>query len=148
MSQVRLLLADEQTICLAALQSLLAKEFDVVGATSTTSRLIAEVERLTPQVLLARISFHDRELFRTVQTIHLRFPRTHIVVLAAERGERACQQALSCGASACVHADDRPEALIRAIREVARKESAVNIEEKMAESALLTARQREILAMI
>jgi DNA-binding NarL/FixJ family response regulator len=73
MSRVRLLLTDEQRLCLNALRKLLADEFDVVATTSTDAELVSEVERLKPAVVLLRMLPSNLAWFRAIGRISRNF---------------------------------------------------------------------------
>ena len=152
MSQVRLLLADEQRICLAALKKLLASEVSIVGTAVTSSELISEVERLAPSVVLIRMSLSEADRFRALKAIRDNYPRTKVVVIAADANPRLPERALSSGASSCVLATADPKTLLKAIHEAAKTQPARSYTDQSAGDragwkALLNARQREILAL-
>ena len=119
MSRVRLLLADEQRLCLSALEKLLSDEVDIVATAGTSRDLLSGVERLWPAVVLVRMSESNSGWFQVLKKISRGFPDTKIVVLASEPNRSFSDKALSCGASVCVPATDDTENLLQAIHHAA-----------------------------
>ena len=153
MSQVRLLLADEQRLCLAALKNLLASEVRVVGTAASTSELLSQVERLAPSVVLFRLSLPDTDGLRALRAIRDRYPNTRVVVVAADASPQLPEKALSSGATACLLPTADPKTLLKAIHDAARKSSArgragESVREHPSAPPVLNPRQVEILTLI
>jgi DNA-binding NarL/FixJ family response regulator len=123
MSRVRLVLADERRLYLAALQSLLETGFEVTGTATSSSEMLWQVEKLKPDVLVSHIPTGGRESIQQVRLIHRKFPEIGIVVLVDDVHSGVCSEAVDAGASACVRTDEDAEALSTAIELASRRRS-------------------------
>lgn len=92
------MLADDHTIMLEGLKSLLAPDFDVVGAVQDGRSLLAEAERLKPDVLVVDISMPLLNGVEATRELRAAHPSMKIVVLTGHRDASLLKKALHAGA--------------------------------------------------
>jgi DNA-binding NarL/FixJ family response regulator len=160
MAGPRVLLADDHTLLLGALEKLLSDECEIVGTASDGRSLVVEAERLKPDVVVLDIGMPllngldaGRQIKQLRKTVKLVF------VTMNEDGELAAE-AFRAGASAYLLKRSAASELLLAIREVMKGRSYVTplVTEGLVESFMdaanrrpahdLTPRQREVLQLL
>ena len=125
MNPVTVFLADDHKIVLTGIASIidLDPELRLVGSTTDSTKIIEEVVRLKPQVLVLDMVMPDIpgvEIIRTVR--RMRSLQTRIVVFSMHKDIGYVVQALQEGAQGYVVKDADTDCLIEAIKTVARGE--------------------------
>src|SRR5579862_472871 len=113
----RIVLADDHEIVLDGLRRILEPEFEIVATVADGRELLAEVERLKPEVAVADISMpllNGLDALRQSQGSHF---RTRFVFLTASADVALATQAFRLGASGYVLKHAAAEELVVAIRE-------------------------------
>ena len=152
MSEIRILLAEDQTMFRSAVISLLSLEEDlvVVGETGRGDEVEALVRRLRPDVVLLDIEMPGADGLTVARQLQkLDFPvRTIIVTTFGRPGY--LRAALEAGVSGLVLKDKPIASLAEAIRKVVAGQQAIDSEVALAAlregSSPLTDREREVLA--
>jgi DNA-binding NarL/FixJ family response regulator len=154
---IRLAIAEDHTIVRWALREALGKadDIEVVGESGTASDTLTMVSTVKPDVLLLDLSLPDRSGFdvlselRTIETAPL------VVVLTWHAEPTYAARAIALGAHGYVHKAVEPEALLYAIRAVARGEQVIpsGVEELVAHgdnhpASSLTAREQQVMEML
>lgn len=156
----RVLLADDHELVRGAFERLLADECDIVGRVSEGRALLAEADRLKPDIIVLDIAMPllngleaGRQIKQTLRDVKLIFVTMH-------EDPDVAAEAFRAGASAYVLKRSAPSELLTAIREVMQGRSYVTslmteglvgsllkVDEHKA-SQELTSRQREILQLL
>jgi DNA-binding NarL/FixJ family response regulator len=113
----RIALADDHEIVLDGLSRILEREFEIVASVPDGRALVAEIERLKPEVAVADISMqllNGLDALRQCQSAHF---RTRFVFLTASPDVGLATQAFRLGASGYVLKDAAAEELVVAMRE-------------------------------
>jgi DNA-binding NarL/FixJ family response regulator len=113
----RIVLADDHEIVLDGLRRILEPEFEIVARAADGRALVAEIERLKPEVAVADISMpllNGLDALRQCQSAHF---RTRFVFLTASPDVALATQAFRLGASGYVLKHAAAEELVVAMRE-------------------------------
>jgi DNA-binding NarL/FixJ family response regulator len=162
MRKTRLLLADDHKIVLEGLSSILESEFEIVGAVEDGRALVAEAQRLRPEVVVADISMPGLNGIDAVRKIKKMDPHIKIVFLTMHSEASYAASGFDAGASGFVLKHSAPQELITAIREALQgrtyvtpliagelissyKDCSLRPEDA---SASLSPRQREVLQLL
>ena len=157
------MLADDHTVVVEGLRSLLKDTFDLVSIVYDGRALLDAAERLQPDVIVTDISMPLMNGLDAVRHIRLRQPDAKVIVLTMHRDTQLAAEAFRAGVSGYVLKVSPSEELITAIREVAQGKSYVT--SLMAKDLItllieagrqprkdagspLTPRQREVLQLI
>lgn len=154
----RILLADDHKIVLDGLRSLLAPDFDIVGAAADGRELIQLAQALKPDVIVADISM---PLLNGIDAAR-QLPGVKFVFLTMHPDPSYLLRALQAGALGYVLKHAASEDLTTAIRHALRGESYVSpglrtaaVDEMLDETKVhlrqsleLTQRQREVLQLL
>jgi DNA-binding NarL/FixJ family response regulator len=151
--QTRVVVATGRTAVPAAVSAMLMPEFDVVGVVYDADTLLSEVLRLEPDLVVVEAALSLRDEFRATREILRRLPHTkiihHVTQAQASRAQECSQddeferagpegtltQALRlAGTARCSSAEAGEPSVIAAL--------------PPAPSAGLTAREREVLALL
>src|SRR5579859_6155602 len=124
---IRLAIAEDHTIVRWALREALGKadDIEVVGEAGTAAETLSMLATAKPDVLLLDLSLPDRSGFdvlselRTIETAPL------VVVLTWHAEPTYAARAIALGAHGYVHKAVEPEALLYALRAVARGEQVI-----------------------
>ena len=111
-----MLLADDHEPVLAELRITLAQEFEIVAGVRNGPDIMAEVERLDPDVLVTDISMPLVNGIEVVLRLRSINPRTKVVFLAVHEDQDFIDAAFSAGACAYMIKADVTTYLIPAIR--------------------------------
>ena len=160
MKGVRVLLADDHTLLLGALEKLLADECDVVGQVSDGRALVTAAEELKPDVIVLDISMPLLNGVEAARQIKQKLRNVKLVFLTMNEDADLAAEAFRAGASAYLLKRSATSELPLAIREVMQGRSYVTplVTEGLVESLLqpearkpaheLTPRQREVLQLL
>jgi DNA-binding NarL/FixJ family response regulator len=156
----RVLLADDHTLLLGALESLLAEECTVVGQVSDGRALVEAAEQLKPDVIVLDISMPLLNGVEAARQIKQKLRNVKLVFLTMNEDADLAAEAFRAGASAYLLKRSAASELPLAIREVMQGRSYVTplVTEGLVESLLqpehrtaaheLTPRQREVLQLL
>jgi DNA-binding NarL/FixJ family response regulator len=153
MSRARLVLAGHQPLLLEAFRALLEPEFNVVATVTDGQTLLAECERLKPNVALVDTHLPLRNAAQTARQIRMRSPSTRVVLLTSDRHARGTSEAFRFAADFVPKSADACE-LRRTIRAAAKGPpagvAAESDEAAFAEPSVpgLTERQLEVLQLL
>jgi DNA-binding NarL/FixJ family response regulator len=113
----RIVLADDHEIVLDGLRRILEPEFEIVARVADGRALVAEIERLKPEVAVADVSMpllNGLDALRQCQSAHF---RARFVFLTASPDVALATQAFRLGASGYVLKHAAAEELVVAMRE-------------------------------
>ena len=156
----RVLLADDHAMVLGAFEKLLAGECEVVGQVSDGRELVAEAERLRPDVIVLDISMPLLKGLEAGRRIKQSQRNVKLVFLTMNEDSDLAAEAFRAGASGYLLKRSAASELPKAIREVMQGRSYVTplVTEGLVDSLLridehaaaheLTARQREVLQLL
>ena len=165
---IRVVIADDQQLIRAGFRSLLESEPDleVVADVATGTEAVEHVTRLRPDVVLMDIRMPEGDgLWATEQIVgNPELAGTHIVIVTTFELDEYVVQAIRAGASGFLVKDTEPTELIRAVRVAAageallspgvtrrlltRLETGLRRPSDPAVLAVLTDREREVLALV
>ena len=165
---IRVVIADDQQLIRAGFRSLLESEPDleVVADAATGAEAVEQVTRLRPDVVLMDIRMPGGDgLWATEQIAgNSELAGTHIVIVTTFELDEYVVQAIRAGASGFLVKDTEPTELIRAVRVAAagdallspgvtrrlltRLETGLRRPSDPAALAVLTDREREVLALV
>jgi DNA-binding NarL/FixJ family response regulator len=160
MTGTRVLLADDHTLLLGALEKLLSEECDVVGQVSDGRALVAAAEQLKPDVIVLDISMPLLNGVEAARQIKQKLKNVKLVFLTMNEDADLAAEAFRAGASGYLLKRSATSELPLAIREVMQGRSYVTplVTEGLVESLLqpeprkpaheLTPRQREVLQLL
>lgn len=126
---IRVMLVDDHAIVRQGLRSILERDarIRVIAEASSSGECLAQMERTTPDVLLLDLKLStssDTEGLGLAREISERHPQVAILVLTTFLDEELVLQAVQAGAKGYVVKDVDTDALMRAIHDVSRGESA------------------------
>lgn len=156
MMRPRLLLADDHRIVVEGLRRLLEGQCELVGVVEDGRALVVEARRLAPDVIVADISMPHLNGLEALARIRQENPAAKVVILSMHQNPAYARRAIEAGASGYVVKHAAPAELVLAIEAALRGGTFVSpslVREVMAApraggEAALTARQREILALL
>jgi DNA-binding NarL/FixJ family response regulator len=162
MEKPRVLLADDHKIVLEGLRSLLQSEFDIVGEVEDGRTLVAEVERLRPELVVSDISMPNLNGIDAARRIKKIDERIRIVFLTMHADVTYASGAFEAGASGFVLKHSAPQELILAMHKAMKGQTYVTpmiagdligalqggAPLKGELKAALSPRQREVLQLI
>jgi DNA-binding NarL/FixJ family response regulator len=162
MQKPRVLLADDHKIVLEGLRSLLQSEFEIVGEVEDGRTLVAEAERLRPDLVVADISMPNLNGIDAARQIKKINERILIVFLTMHADVTYAAGAFEAGASGFVLKHSAPQELVLAMREAMKGQTYVTpmiagdligafqsgASLKGELKATLSPRQREVLQLI
>lgn len=160
MKGTRVLLADDHTLLLGALEKLLSEECEVIGQVSDGRALVAAAEELKPDVIVLDISMPLLNGVEAARQIKQKLRNVKLVFLTMNEDADLAAEAFRAGASAYLLKRSATSELPLAIREVMQGRSYVTplVTEGLVESLLqpeprkpaheLTPRQREVLQLL
>lgn len=160
----RLLLADDHTLMLEGLARLLASEFEIVGTVKNGRLLLAEAERLRPDVIVLDIGMPEMNGIEAARRLTRILPSAKIVFVTQQLDPAYVHAAFSAGGKGYVSKQSAGTELVHAIRTVlrdsyyvtslagqeARDVLALDPKKNPAGmfGARLTPRQREVLQLV
>lgn len=120
MKRPRVVLADDHTLVLDALKSLLEPEFDVVGTFADGFSLIESAPELNPHVIVLDIGMPTMNGLNAGQRLKQIMPTVKLIYLTMNQDPDMAGEAFRLGASAYVLKNSAASELVRALREVVR----------------------------
>lgn len=164
MSTVRVLLADDHALILAALRLLVERieGLKVVAEAFNGRDAIALAREHRPDLVIMDISMRELNGIEATSLIKAEMPGSHVLILSSHTTEEFVHRAIKAGASGYIVKDSLPHELSDAIRAVMRGDCYLSSSvskhlvagfvrgsaTQESSLALLTARQREILQMV
>jgi HlyD family secretion protein len=117
LSQIRILVVDDQNFVRQKLQSLIEPEADlkVVGTASDGAEAIAQVESLQPDIVLIDLEMPGMDGLKASQIIRERFPDCKILILSSHDDRNYVNQAMNAGAKGYLLKSTPAQELIAAI---------------------------------
>src|SRR5262249_27724081 len=125
MGRPQVLLADDHTLFLDAVEKLLEDHCDVVGRAADGQRLLAEVARLKPDVIVLDMAMPLLNGLEVARRLKETTPETRIIFLTMNEDPDVAAEAFRAGASAYVLKRSAASELLAAIRDAARHQSYV-----------------------
>src|SRR5215469_524800 len=154
--KTRILLADDHSITVAGMRSVIGQEHEVVGTVSDGRALVIEALRLRPQLIILDISMPLLNGIEAARRIREEWPQAKLIFVSMHTNAMYVREAMSTGACGYILKTSAAEDLLPAIRTVL--EGGVYMtsslgpavsESKMAHASLgLTSRQREVLQLV
>ncbi len=125
---IRLLVADDHAIVRKGIIALLEREADiaVLGEASNGQEAIDRAAALRPDVVLMDLVMPGVDGIEAIHQISASQPGIRILVLTSFAGDEKVFPAINAGALGYLLKDTGPDALIRAIRQVARGEAPLH----------------------
>jgi DNA-binding NarL/FixJ family response regulator len=162
MTRPRVLIADDHKIVVEGLKRLLEPDFDIAGVVENGRELVAAVEKLDPDVIIADISMPMLNGIEAVHQIKKAHEHIKVVFLTMHADVAYAARAFRAGASGYVLKHSAPDELVTAIREALRGRTYVTplIAGELIQSykegthlqadisGALTSRQREVLQLL
>ncbi|HPH95876.1 MAG TPA: response regulator transcription factor [Anaerolineaceae bacterium] len=163
---IRLLIADDHLIIRQGIRLILEteEEFELVGEASDGAEALRLCAELHPQVVLMDLRMPGMDGLTAIERLHVEQPDISVVILTAFNEDELMLRGLRAGAKSYLLKDTSREALFNAIRAAARSETLLSpdILSRLLnrvestphapvtnnEPALLTEREREVLAAV
>lgn len=112
----RLLLADDHSLMLEGLASLLRKEFEIVGTATDGRTLLSEAERLKPDVIVLDVAMPQLNGIEAARRLHASLPSAKLVFVTQQLDPAYLHAAFSAGAKGYVAKQSAATELVKAIR--------------------------------
>ena len=158
--RIRVLLADDHSIVLEGLQSMLkeSEEFEVVGQARDGEEAVKAASSLSPDVIVMDVMMPRKDGVEACREIMEFLPDTRVIMLTASTEEDAVIEAVAAGATGYLQKVSSMDRLLCTVRVVAAGEMRVPPEvvrrvfagirsgATTEEGARLTPREKEILA--
>jgi DNA-binding NarL/FixJ family response regulator len=112
----RILLADDHALMLEGLTRLLAQDFEIVGTVANGRTLLAEVDRLRPDLVLLDVGMPEMNGIEAARRIAKSYPDTKIVFISQQLDPAYLHAAFNAGAMGYVAKQSAATELVRAIR--------------------------------
>src|ERR1700676_1232088 len=112
----RLLLADDHAMMLEGLVRLLGSEFDVVGTATDGRSLLAEAERLRPDVIVLDVGMPEMNGIEAARRLAKILPSAKLVFITQQLDPAYLHAAFSAGAKGYVAKQSAATELVQAIR--------------------------------
>ena len=127
MSKIRVLLADDQAMLVAALSTILNAQDDieVVATANTGSEAVTAALSHRTDVAILDIRMPGMDGIAAAQAILSRVPECRIIMLTTFNEEELVAQSITAGAHGFLLKDADPEVLVGAVRDVAKGESVL-----------------------
>nr|WP_251067819.1 response regulator transcription factor [Corynebacterium tuberculostearicum] len=126
-SKIRVLLADDQAMLVAALSTILNAQDDieVVATANTGSEAVTAALSHRTDVAILDIRMPGMDGIAAAQAILSRVPECRIIMLTTFNEEELVAQSIAAGAHGFLLKDADPEVLVGAVRDVAKGESVL-----------------------
>lgn len=127
MPKIRVLLADDQAMLVAALSTILDAQDDieVVATANTGSEAVTAALSHRTDVAILDIRMPGMDGIAAAQAILSRVPECRIIMLTTFNEEELVAQSIAAGAHGFLLKDADPEVLVGAVRDVAKGESVL-----------------------
>jgi DNA-binding NarL/FixJ family response regulator len=116
---IKILLIEDQTLVRIGLQTVLSRQFEIVGEAETSEKGFGLFKKLRPDVTLISLRLKETCAIDDVKTFLDYAPKAKIIILASRAGDGEISKALKQGALGYVLKDISPKELIKAIQTVA-----------------------------
>lgn len=155
--RAKLLLADDHSITLAGMRSVIAREHDLIGEVSDGRTLVTEALRLRPDLIVLDIGMPLLNGIEAARQIRQAWPRAKLLFVSMHSNGMYVREAMSTGACGYVLKSSAAEELLPAIRTVlegqvymtpALRPNVLGAVPTRRETTGLTDRQREVLQLI
>jgi DNA-binding NarL/FixJ family response regulator len=163
-SRGRLLLADDHSLMLEGLSRLLTQEFDIIGTATNGRTLLADAERLRPDVIVLDIGMPDMNGIEAARRLNKLVPESKIVFVTQQLDPAYVHAAFAAGGLGYVAKQSAGTELVHAIQlalsnryyvtPLAGKEAAQSASMDPSRNPAelfggrLTPRQREVLQLV
>lgn len=122
---IKLLCVDDHAFLVEGLKAQFSvtgagREFQVVGRLATAQNLVAEAQRLRPNIILLDIEMPGPDPFEMADRLHRQDERAKIVFLSAYVRDHYIAEAYRCGACGYFSKADEINDIIEGLRQVAR----------------------------
>jgi DNA-binding NarL/FixJ family response regulator len=155
--RARILLADDHSITLSGIQSVIGQEHELIGAVGDGRTLVSEALRLRPQLIILDISMPLLNGIEAARKLRQAWPQVKLLFVSMHANAMYVREAMSIGACGYVLKTSAAEELPTAIRTVLKGGEYVS--RSLVSGALdtglssrsahgLTSRQREVLQLI
>jgi DNA-binding NarL/FixJ family response regulator len=157
---IRVLIADDHPVVRRGVTELLAAadDIEVIGAAVDGAEAVALAATHRPDVVLMDISMPNVDGIEATRTVVAAWPEAKVVALTSFDDRERIVAVLDAGAVGYLLKDAEPEELLRGVRAAARGESPLDPKaarvvlsarpQPHAAEASLTAREREVLALV
>jgi two-component system, NarL family, nitrate/nitrite response regulator NarL len=169
LSPIRVLLVEDHALMRAGLRLLLANqpEMTLVGEAATSTEALAVASAVHPDIIVLDLDLGGESALDLMPVLLVVAPQAHVLILTGVRDPALHQHALRLGARGLVRKEHAAEALLQAIVKVhageawlertmmaqvldmlGRASRAQQLDPEAAKIATLTARERDIIALI
>lgn len=156
---ISVLIADDHPLVRAGLCTALQIEPDIViaGEASDGDAAQQQCKSLQPDVLVLDLNMDGPPAVATLASVRELCPRTRVLILTAYNGDIYVRELVQAGAMGYVLKDEAPEALVQAVRSVARGgtwfsrpvvESLVHAKHDGSDAPPLTEREGQIMRLV
>ena len=114
-ARLRILIADDYAPIMIALERIVSLDHEVVGQVADGASLLAETERLRPDVVLLDLNLQNVNSLQACAVIRHTTPATKVIVLTGAVDPDLRQDVLAAGASAFLGKAGSPGDLLTAI---------------------------------
>jgi len=127
---IRVLVVDDHVVIRKGIQAMLeiVPDMQVVGEAANGREAVALAEQLKPDVILMDLVMPEMDGIEAIRIIKMQQPKARILVLTTFAGEDKVFPAVRAGALGYHLKDASPEELVRAIRQVYRREPSLHPE--------------------
>ncbi len=155
--RARLLLADDHSITLSGMRSVIGREHDLIGSVGDGRALVKEALRLRPDLIVLDIGMPLLNGIEAARQIRKAWPQAKLLFVSMHSNTMYVREAMSTGASGYLLKTSAAEELLPAIRTILEGQVYVTpalgasvVENVMASTQRpgLTPRQREVLQLI
>jgi len=155
--RARLLLADDHSITLSGIKSVIGQEHELVGTAADGRELVNQALQLRPDLIVLDVSMPLLNGIEAARKIRHAWPQAKLLFVSMHSNAMYVREALSTGASGYVLKTSAAEELLPAVRAVLEGGTYVtpSLAATVSEASLsnraapgLTPRQREVLQLI
>ena len=120
-AKIRVLCVDDHPVLVEGLKAQFSLDSSVrcIGSLPSAERLLEEVARLKPDVVLLDIEMPGPDAFEMADRLRHMHPRSRVIILSAHIRDGYINAAFKCGAWGYFAKSDSLEAIVAGIREVA-----------------------------
>jgi len=162
MKKPRVILADDHTLMMEGLKSLLAGHVDLVGTVTDGRALLVAAERLKPDLVILDITMPGLNGIEAARQLRKDLPRTKLIILTMHGDPSYVEEAFRLGVSGYVLKSSALACLVESIDSVLRGKKYVSPSVRVPSDAsrpqasadghkkpdMLAARQREVLQLV
>jgi DNA-binding NarL/FixJ family response regulator len=116
--RIRVLVADDSRTALNSVCKYLefAGHFDIVGTAYDGTRLLQQVERFRPDLVLTDLSMPQKNGFEAALELRRSFPDLRVLIFSELHGLSLREECIRCGADGFVEKSQMPEKLMQEVR--------------------------------